>query len=82
MDRVHWLGFEREELKERLLTISDKQKYEKPITEEEHALLGCFDCLNIKKDTETNIENFFEVLDEVIYFANKRGEVSENGEDD
>ena len=78
---VNWNGFEREALKERLLAIADKEKYEEPITEEEHALLGCFDCLNIKKDTETNIENFFEVLDEVIYFANKRGEVAENSDD-
>ena len=81
MGNVNWLGFEREALKERLLAIADKEKYEEPITEEEHALLGCFDCLNIKKDTETNIENFFEVLDEVIYFANKRGKVAENGDD-
>ena len=81
MGNVNWLGFEREALKEKLLVLADRQKYEAPITEEESALLGCFDCLNIKKDTETNIENFFEVLDEVIYFANKRGEVAENGDD-
>lgn len=81
MGNVNWLGFEREALKEKLLVLADRQKYEEPITEEESALLGCFDCLNIKKSTERNIENFFEVLDEVIYFANKRGEVAENGDD-
>lgn len=81
MDRVHWLGFERETLKERLLTIANKQKHEEPITEEEYELLVCFDFLNVKKDTETNIENFFELLDEVICFANKRGECAENGDD-
>lgn len=78
---ITWHGFEREELKERLLAIADKEKHEEPITETEHALMSMFDCLNIKKDTETNIENFFDVLDEVIYFANKRGEVAENGDD-
>lgn len=81
MGNVNWLGFEREALKEKLLVLADKQKYEEQMTEEESALLGCFDCLNIKKSTERNIENFFEVLDEVIYFANKRGEVAENGDD-
>lgn len=81
MGNVNWLGFEREALKERLLAIAEKREYEEPIAEEESALLGCFDCLNIKKSTERNIENFFEVLDEVIYFANKRGEVAENGDD-
>lgn len=69
---VDWLGFERELLKEKLIQLADKEKNEERISEEEHALLGCFDCLNVKKETETNIENFFEVLDELIYFANKR----------
>ena len=69
---VDWLGFERELLKEKLIQLADKEKNEEMISEEEHALLGCFDCLNVKKETETNIENFFEVLDELIYFANKR----------
>ena len=81
MRNVNWNWFKREMLREKLLAIADKRKYEEPITEEEYALLALFDCLNLKKETETNIENFFEVLDEVIYFVNKRGEVSENGDD-
>lgn len=78
---VNWNGFERKALEEKILELADKEKYGESISDEEQALLSIFDCLNIKKDTETNIENFFEVLDEVIYFANKRGEVAENGDD-
>ena len=81
MEKVNWNGYEREKLKEKLLVIAEKEKYEEHISEEEYELLVCFDFLNIKKGTETNIENFFEVLDEVIYFANKRVEVAENGDD-
>ncbi len=78
---VEWNGFEREKLQELFISLAKNEKYGETISDEQHALLSLFDCLNIKKDTETNIENFFEVLDEVIYFANKRGEVAENGDD-
>ena len=78
---VNWHGFERQLLQEKLFELADKEKYGEAISDEEHALLSLFDCLNIKKATETNIENFFDVLDEVIYFVNKRGEVAENGDD-
>ena len=78
---VNWHGFEREELQQLLISLAKNEKYGDKISDEEHALLSLFDCLNIKKDTETNIENFFELLDEVIYFANKRGECAENGDD-
>lgn len=78
---VNWHGFERQALEDKLLELADKEKYGERISDEEHALLSLFDLLNIKKDTQTNIENFFELLDEVIYFANKRGEAAENGDD-
>ena len=67
---VDWNGIKRILLQEKLLCLAGKEKYGGKIADEEHALLSLFDCLNIKKDTETNIENFFEVLDEVIYFVN------------
>ena len=81
MERINWLGVQREALKKKLLEIADKQKYGEPITAEEIELLECFDFLTIEKSTKSKIENFFEVLDEVIYCVNKRGILAENGDD-
>jgi hypothetical protein len=62
-------GMERSKICEKIIELADKQKYEEPITENEKTLLSSFDCLNIKKDTRQNIENFFDLLDELIEFV-------------
>lgn len=60
--------FDIEKMRVKLLHIADREKYEEPITEKEKEMLSMFDCLNTKKSTEQNIENFFEVLVELIEF--------------
>lgn len=57
-----------ERLKEKMLLVADRERYEEHITDEENEMLRMFDCLNPKKTTEENIENFFEVLYEFIEF--------------
>ena len=65
--------FELEKLKAEMWAIADRERYEEPLTESESKLMYIFDCLNTKKSTEENIENFFEVLGELIEF--KKGGV-------
>lgn len=57
-----------EKVKSKMLDISDKEKYDIKISEKSKEMLCMFDCLNPKKTTEQNIENFFEVLVELIEF--------------
>lgn len=57
-----------ERLKGKMLLVADREMYEELITDKENEMLRMFDCLNPKKTTEENIENFFEVLSEFIEF--------------
>ena len=57
-----------ERLKREMLLVADRERYEEHITTKENEMLRMFDCLNPKKTTEENIENFFEVLGELIEF--------------
>lgn len=65
--------FEIEKMRVNLLHISNREKYEEPITDKEKEMMSMFDCLNTKKSTEQNIENFFEVLGELIEFEKGGG---------
>lgn len=65
--------FDIEKMRVNLLHIADIEKYEEPITDKEKEMLCMFDCLNMKKSTEQNIENFFEVLGELIEFEKGGG---------
>jgi hypothetical protein len=60
--------FTRERVKGKMLLIADREKYEEHITAKEKEMMSMFDCLNPKKTTEENIENFFEALSELIEF--------------
>jgi hypothetical protein len=60
--------FAMERLKGKMLLIADRDRYEEHINEKEKEMLSMFDCLNTKKSTEENIENFFEVLGELVEF--------------
>lgn len=62
-----------ERVKGKMFLIADREKYEEHITAKEKEMMFMFDCLNPKKMTKENIENFFEVLGELIEFEKGGG---------
>jgi hypothetical protein len=76
--RINWLGYERDMLKERIKEIQNRKYNGMELTQDEDDLIEMLHGLTVKCSIERVIENFFEVLDEMLYFVNKRGECSED----
>lgn len=75
---VQWLGFEREKLKEKILDIAEKDFNSEPLKDNEKNLIQGFKELNEKISARFSIERFFELLEDVVSFDNKRGEYAED----
>lgn len=75
---VQWLGFEREKLKEKILDIAEKDFNSEPLKDNEKNLIQGFKELNEKISARFSIERFFELLEDVVSFDNKRGKYAED----
>lgn len=73
--------FERQELKEKLIVLAKKYHYGDEMLESEREVIKAFLDLNTRGSGKKNIEDFFECLEELLFFLNVRGEVAENDED-
>ena len=75
---VNWLFYKREELKQKLLELANKWYNGEEIKADEIELLKSFADLDPRCATANNIEEFFNVLDMLLFYINKRGDYAEN----
>ena len=67
---IKWYYDNRRKLELELLKLDEKEHYEQDISKSERELLEMFFELNQKNTTKQNIINFFELLGELINYAN------------
>lgn len=75
---IDWLSYKREELKEKLLELANKWYNCEEIKADELELLRAFADLDNHSIPAKNIEEFFNVLDILLLYINKRGDYAEN----
>lgn len=76
---VNWFGFEREKLKEKVIEMCKKKHYDEDLTQDELEIVNLFEELScVRREATQSVENFFDLLDILIYYTNKRGEYAEN----
>ena len=75
---VNWHFFEREILKDRLCDLADKLYNGEELKADELELVKEFAEFNCHRGADNNIKEFFGILDSLLVYINKRGDIAEN----
>ena len=83
MDRekvLVWTDIPQTKIQEYLLEIEDKIKYEENVSIAENNIIAEFGYLNMKNSARQNINAFFELLNELLYFMRNEYAIGQNKE--
>ena len=75
-----WTDIPQTKIQEYLLEIADKVKYEENVSMQQNNIIAEFEYLNMKNSARQNINAFFELLDELLYFIKNDYAIGQNKE--
>ena len=73
-----WTDIPQTKIQEYLLEIEDKIKYEENVSIAENNIIAEFEYLNMKHSARQNINAFFELLNELLYFMRNEYAIGQN----
>lgn len=73
-----WTDIPKTKIQEYLLEIADKIRYEENVSMQQNNIIAEFEYLNMKNSARQNINAFFELLDELLYFMRNEENLTED----